>query len=115
MSEDQFYKTRTDALVPVREANQIPVISAEQYGHMGKYAGALVQSAFEMIGGLPRLAKWADHNPTDFYTKIWVKTVQRSQQVEHSGTVSLDEALDRLDRQNSREEIIDAEWTPLDL
>lgn len=26
-----------------------------------------VQNAFELIGGTPRLAIWADENPTDFY------------------------------------------------
>ena len=31
-------------------------------------AAMAFQQAFEMIGGVPRLALWADQNPTKFYT-----------------------------------------------
>ncbi len=94
---------RTDIAVPVREMSRIPVISAEQYGHLGKYAGALVASAFEQMGGLPMLVDWATQNRTDFYTKIWSKTIQRSQQVEHGGTITIDDAITRLERMDEAE------------
>lgn len=32
-------------------------------------------NAFEHIGGVQNLAIWAEANPTDFYTKMWVKVM----------------------------------------
>ena len=89
---------RTDLAIPVREMNRVPVISADQYAHMGKYSGALVTAAFEMMGGLPMLVDWASQNRTDFYTKIWSKTIQRSTAVEHSGNITIDDAISRLEK-----------------
>jgi hypothetical protein len=45
--------TRTDPVQPTRDLAKLPMISAEQYQHVGRFAGALVLSTFEMIGGLP--------------------------------------------------------------
>lgn len=45
---------------------------------------------------------WADQNPTDFYTKLFPKMISRSQQVDVSGTLTIDDAIDRLERQNSQ-------------
>ena len=82
---------------PGRVVAQIPQISGEAYQHVGRYAGAVVMSCFEQIGGLARMAAWADDNPTDFYTKLFPKLVQRSAQVDVSGTVTIDDAISRLD------------------
>lgn len=90
--------TTTDMLQPTRDLARLPAISAEQYQHVGRFAGALVLSAFEMIGGLPRMANWADQNPTDFYTKLFPKMISRSQQVDVSGTLTIDDAITRLER-----------------
>lgn len=90
--------TRTDLMQPTRDLARIPMISAEQYQHVGRFAGALVLSTFEMIGGLPRMAQWADDNPTDFYTKLFPKMISRSQQVDVSGTLTIDDAISRLER-----------------
>src|SRR4051812_26206729 len=68
---DNLPATRTDPVQPTRDLAKLPMISAEQYQHVGRFAGALVLSTFEMIGGLPRMASWADDNPTDFYTKLF--------------------------------------------
>jgi hypothetical protein len=100
--------TRTDPMQPPRDVAKLPMISAEQYQHVGRFAGALVLSTFEMIGGLPRMAQWADDNPTDFYTKLFPKMISRSQQVDVSGTLTIDDAITRLERM---EEPIDAEFT----
>lgn len=102
--------TRTDVQQPSRELARIPMISAEQYQHLGRFSGAMVQAAFEMIGGLPRFASWADDNPTDFYTKLFPKMISRSQQVDVSGTLTIDDAISRLERQD---EPIDAEFSEL--
>lgn len=100
---------KTDRSDPVKEVSSVPVISGEAYAHLGKYAGALVASAFEQMGGLPMLVDWASQNRTDFYTKIWSKTIQRSQQVDVSGTLTIDDAISRLERMNT----IDAEFTEI--
>lgn len=88
----------TDMLKPSRDVSRIPMISAEQYQHVGRFAGALVMSCFEQIGGLDRMASWADTNPTDFYTKLFPKMISRSQQVDVSGTLTIDDAISRLER-----------------
>lgn len=90
--------TRTDPIQPTRDVAKLPMISAEQYQHVGRFAGALVMSCFEQIGGLPRMATWADDNPTDFYTKLFPKMISRSQQVDVSGTLTIDDAITRLER-----------------
>lgn len=100
--------TRTDPLQPTRDVARIPMISAEQYQHVGRFAGALVMSCFEQIGGLPRMAVWADGNPTDFYTKLFPKMISRSQQVDVSGTLTIDDAITRLERLESQP--IDADF-----
>lgn len=90
--------TRTDTVQPTRDIAKLPMISAEQYQHVGRFAGALVMSCFEQMGGLPRMANWADENPTDFYTKLFPKMISRSQQVDVSGTLTIDDAITRLER-----------------
>lgn len=94
-------QTRTDPVEPTRDIARLPMISAEQYQHVGRFAGALVMSCFEQIGGLPRMATWADENPTDFYTKLFPKMISRSQQVDVSGTLTIDDAISRLERMDS--------------
>lgn len=90
-----------------RNVDRLPAISGETYAHVGRYAGAVVMSVFEQIGGLDRMAAWADSNPTDFFTKLFPKMVQRSQQVDISGNVTIDDAITRLER---GDEPIDADF-----
>jgi len=96
MTDDE--KPATDILTPTRDLAKLPMISAEQYQHVGRYAGALVMSCFAQIGGIDRMAQWADHNPTDFYTKLFPKMISRSTQVDVSGTLTIDDAINRLER-----------------
>lgn len=100
-------ETRTDITQPTRDLARLPMISAEAYQHVGRFAGALVMSCFEQIGGLPRMAAWADSNPTDFYTKLFPKMISRSQQVDVSGTLTIDDAISRLEHMNA----IEGEYT----
>lgn len=104
--------TRTDPQQPTRDLARLPMISAEQYQHVGRFAGALVMSTFEMMGGLPRMANWADENPTDFYTKLFPKMISRSQQVDVSGTITIDDAISRLERMD---DAIEAEFEEIPL
>lgn len=97
--------TGTDLAIPQRDVGKLPSISAEAYQHVGRFAGALVMSCFEQMGGLPRMVTWADGNPTDFYTKLFPKMIQRSQQVDVTGSITLDDAISRI---QSTSEPIDA-------
>lgn len=81
---------------PGKAVASLPIIDAERYSHVGRYAGAMVLSCFESIGGLERFATWANSNPTDFFTKLFPKVIQRTQQVDVSGTVNIDDAISRL-------------------
>ena len=81
---------------PGKAVASLPAISAENYAHVGRYAGAMVISCFQSIGGLERFASWANSNPTDFFTKIMPKVIQKTQQVDISGTVNIDDAISRL-------------------
>jgi hypothetical protein len=74
------------------------MISAEQYQHVGRFAGAVVMAVFEQTGGVSRMASWADSNYTDFATKLFPKMISRSQQVDVSGTLTIDDAITRLER-----------------
>lgn len=82
---------------PSRTVAQMPQISGEAYQHVGRYAGAVVMACFEQMGGLQRMSSWAETNPTDFYTKLFPKLIQRSAQVDVSGTVTIDDAIARLE------------------
>lgn len=86
-------------LTPGRAVAALPQISGEAYAHVGRYAGAVVLACFEQMGGLERMMTWADSNPTDFYTKLMPKLIQRSTQVDVSGTVTIDDAISRLEAQ----------------
>lgn len=87
---------------PQRAVASMPTISAEAYQHVGRYAGAIVMACFEQIGGLSMFADWASQNRTDFYTKMFAKTVQRSTQVDVSGSVTIDDAITQLERQRDQ-------------
>lgn len=93
---------------PANNLAKLPMISAEQYQHVGRYAGAVVMSVFEQIGGVNRMAAWADTNPTDYFTKLFPKMISRSQQVDISGTLTIDDAIRRLETSGG---IIEGEFT----
>jgi hypothetical protein len=52
--------------------------------------------AFELIGGVPRLAHWADQSPSAFY-KLYARLLptQANQQLEHSGEIKIKHVLPR--------------------
>lgn len=83
------------------------------YGHVGRYAGMAVVTAFEMIGGVDRLAAWADKNPSDFFTKVLPKTIAKP--VEHTVSEGVEDLLAKLDSDARRERLaaenaVDAEF-----
>lgn len=44
------------------------------------------QHAFELIGGIPRLAMWAHENPSQFYS-LYSKMIPQSLSAKHDGTL----------------------------
>lgn len=84
------------------------------YGHVGRYAGMAVVTAFEMIGGTDRLAAWADKNPGEFFTKVLPKTIAKPH--EHTVSEGVEDLLDKLDRVERQQRLdtshaVDAEFT----
>ena len=51
---------------------------------------------FSLIGGVPRLAIWADENPAEFY-RMWSKLAPRQveQETKHDGGLRIEHALPR--------------------
>lgn len=78
----------------------LPTFGADSDGavipHAGRYARECVLTAFEMIGGVDRMAAWADENPTDFFTKLYPKVITK--EVEIQASEGVEELLLRLDR-----------------
>lgn len=95
----------TELMEPRRQVDRLPAISAEAYQHVGRFAGAVVMSVFEQMGGVNRMVQWADHNPNEFYTKLFPKMIQRSTSVDVSGSITIDDAIARLESN-----VIDAEF-----
>jgi len=54
------------------------------------------QEAFELIGGVPRLAHWADQSPSAFF-KLYARLLptQANNQLEHSGEIRVRHILPR--------------------
>lgn len=98
----------TDLATVPREVGKLPAISAEAYQHVGRYAGSVVLAVFQQMGGVDRMMKWADTNPTDFYTKLMPKIMSRTAQVDVSGSITIDEAISRLESNT-----VDAEFTEI--
>jgi hypothetical protein len=51
-------------------------------------AAKAFQQAFEMIGGVPRLALWADQNPTKFYT-LYSKLVPATAEIHEKRDINV--------------------------
>jgi hypothetical protein len=75
--------------------------------HAGRYARECVLVAFEMIGGVERMADWANRNPGEFYTKLFTKTITREMEV--SGGAGIEDLLSKLDQGAHPQPIMDAE------
>jgi hypothetical protein len=65
--------------------------------HAGRYARECVLVAFEMIGGVDRMAAWADANPGEFFTKLYPKVITK--EVELHASEGIESLLSRLDEQ----------------
>lgn len=59
---------------------------------MTRDAKAMIQLAFEDLGGLPRLVEWANQpaNIGTFYTQIWSKIIPKDVKAEVDGTITIE-------------------------
>lgn len=83
--------------------------------HAGRYARECVLLAFEMIGGVERMADWASKNPGEFFTKVFPKVITK--EVEVTASEGIEDLLLRLDggeRIAARELATDAEFEVLE-
>jgi hypothetical protein len=83
---------------PLRPSLHAPYGSAEGavIPHVGRYAREVVLLAFEMIGGVDRMADWASKNPGEFYTRLFTKVITR--EVEVNASESVEDLLLMLER-----------------
>jgi hypothetical protein len=54
-----------------------------------------VYDSFDLVGGVPRLALWADRNYGEFVTKVFARTIQSSAAVEHGGNINITTVIPR--------------------
>jgi hypothetical protein len=80
-----------------RKHTPIPSVEAALYANVGRYAGSVVLSVFEEIGGTDAMADWAEENPGEFYTKMFTKVITAPKQIEVGGSITLEEAVKALD------------------
>lgn len=52
-------------------------------------ASQAVDQAFEAIGGVNRLAIWADRNPTRFYTQMVAKRIPATAEISQKSEISI--------------------------
>lgn len=87
---------RTDEDFPLQEVSKwYSPQRLETITRSPKRTNNAVHDAFDLIGGVPRLALWAHNNPGEFFTKILPRTLQSATQTEHSGEVIIRTAIPR--------------------
>lgn len=48
-----------------------------------------VAKAFDGVGGIEALTEWALNNPSEFYTRVWVRTIPDEQKHQITGRVGV--------------------------
>ncbi len=67
--------------------------------NLGRYHRQAISTAFEMCGGVERLADWADKNYGEFVTKLYPKIIPR--EVEVQASEGVEDLLRQLDAPNA--------------
>lgn len=103
---------RPPALRPPHAAAPYGDADGQVIAHAGRYARECVLIAFEMIGGVERMADWADKNPDAFFTKLYPKVITK--EVEIQASEGIEDLLLRLDSGDGRskrsEPAVDADY-----
>lgn len=92
------------------EPKNLPAVTSDGAVMMsaGKYARQAVLTVFEQLGGTDTMKEWAEKNQTDFYTKMFAKTITR--EVEQQKTDSVEELLEAIDVEATPVDAVDAEF-----
>lgn len=81
--------------------------------NIGKYHRQAVSTAFEMCGGVERLADWADKNYGEFITKLYPRLIPK--EVEATVTAEgVEDLIRRLDAGEHAPRVIEGSVTRLD-
>lgn len=78
----------------------------------GKKAADAFQQAFDLIGGIPRLALWADRNPSAFFT-LYSKLIPSTVKADVTAKIVIDAPWMNPNRL-SYKNVVDAEEVPKD-
>lgn len=101
----------TPAAIELRQAAaQLPYAAPDGtfFQNIGrKYLKDAGIAVFHMIGGVERMAEWANKNEGDYYTKIYPKLLEK--QVEITDMRTVEDVIDDLDAEKL-EQAIDAEF-----
>lgn len=81
--EDSLSPADHGALVQVG-SNPLAQLNKRTTGFNRQEIVNAFHNAFELIGGMPRLAVWGDNNPGEFY-KLYAKLLPSSSQVDLTG------------------------------
>ena len=94
---------------PVSSPSVPQTFDGEIYQAVGKYARSAVLFAFEQMDGPQGLAKWAQDNKDEFYTKLFPKIIARESEVTHHRSV--DQLMDVIDGDFEVEGVEEAVYT----
>lgn len=72
----------------------------------------IVDTVFEMSGGVERLADWADRNYGDFIQSVWVKGLPKAVATEHTVGSGVEDVLARLEAKEAEAEARTIDITP---
>jgi hypothetical protein len=94
LSEAEYEKFYTAAQIQEQQAMET-LLSKGLYGNRlpkplrGQKAANAFQHAFDLIGGVPRLALWADKNPSAFFA-LYSKLIPSTVQAQVNSTVKIE-------------------------
>lgn len=84
----EFYSAQMDnVLSDIARTCKTVIQAPKKKFERDKFVGAM-QEAFELIGGVPRLAYWADANPTEFY-RLYSKTIPQASLLDIQGKMQM--------------------------
>jgi hypothetical protein len=70
-------------------------------------ANIAISDTFDLIGGVPRLALWADRNPGQFYTKLYARTLVAESTQNVSGQITIISSIPRSPLDGEYEDVTD--------
>src|SRR5688572_14182839 len=86
--DDELYSAQMDSVLSdVARTCKTVVQAPRRKFERDKFLNAM-NEAFELIGGVPRLALWADRNETEFY-RLYAKTIPQASLLDIQGKMQM--------------------------